>query len=311
MWPQLQTHVHCSRCIRNDGTVMKKPVAVVALAFGLSLMASAATAQQGFLPTAVAGEHLVPERSVFADTFLLEYDTMVVSALEGAFTRDVRVRAVVQPSFQPEYAVGVKERENGFRVFCLHPEIQLWAYETLNMMKAGSIRNLGSIIGPPTDRASETPKELEKLEASLPANFRDVKIKSGDAEIASDLARLLVAIWETMLRQTRYDKAAHLGFDGVSYHFSMRSDHQNLAGYVWSPPPASTTELLVKVVETMRLVCDSDVSDIGDHCVPRRTRSAVDCSSRIRGGSSSRAPRGLPAAPGKHRAAGTRLNSYR
>jgi hypothetical protein len=220
----------------------------------------------GFLlgATAVADEHLVPERSVFADRFLLEYDTMVVSTLEEAFTRDVRVRAIVQPSFQPEYAVGIKQRENGYRVFCLRPEIQLWAYETLKMMKAGSIRNLGSIIGPRTDGASETRAEIEKLEASLPANFRDVKIKSGDVEIASDLAHLLVAIWETMLRQTRYDKAARLGFDGVFYHFSMRSDYQDLAGYVWSPPPASTTGLLVEVVETMRLVCDIDVSNIGD-----------------------------------------------
>jgi hypothetical protein len=221
----------------------------------------------GFLlgATAVADEHLVPERSVFANTantFLLEYDTMVVSALEEAFTRDVRVRAIVQPSFQPEYAVGIKQRENGYRVFCLRPEIQLWAYETLKMMKAGSIRNLGSIISSRT--ASETREEIEKLEASLPANFRDVTIKSGDVEIAPDLAHLLVAAWETMLRQTRYDKAGRLGFDGVSYHFSMRSDYQDLAGYVWSPPPASTTGLLVEVVETMRLVCDSDVSNIGD-----------------------------------------------
>jgi hypothetical protein len=83
-------------------------------------------------------------------------------------------------------------------------------------------------------------------------------------EIASDLAHLLVAVWETMLRQTRYDKAARLGFDGVFYHFSMRSDYQDLAGYAWSPPPASTTGLLVEVVETMRLVCDIDVSNIGD-----------------------------------------------
>lgn len=222
----------------------------------------------GFLlgATAVAGEHLVPERSVFADRFLLEfhleYDTMVVSALEQAFTRDVRVRAIVQPSFEPEYAVGIKERENGYRVFCLRPEIRLWDYVELKMMKAGIVR-VGSISDP--DGVRETQKEIEKLEASLPANFRDVKIKSGDVEIAPDLARVLVAIWETMLRETRYDPPPRVVYtDGVSYHFSMRSDNQDLAGLVQIPPLASTTGLLVNVVETMRLVCDSDVSNIGD-----------------------------------------------
>ena len=75
---------------------MKKQVTVVALALGLSLMGSAATAQESSLlgATAVSGEHLVPERSVFAntDTFLLEYDTMVVSN----YRKHIRTRGTAE-----------------------------------------------------------------------------------------------------------------------------------------------------------------------------------------------------------------------
>ena len=210
---------------------------------------------------AFAADRLMPEPSVFAgDDFTREYDAMVVSALADAYSADVKVRAVVFPSFRTEYAIGLKEKQSSYVAFCLRPELQLWGYETLKMMKAGSIKNITT--GGPVDQERDK-RDVAKLEASLPASFRDVPIIAGEIPLERDVALRLVDLWEAMLRQTRYDREVGIGFDGVTYHFSMRSGNQDLAGQVWSPAPESTTGLLVRIVETLRHLCDGRAQSIG------------------------------------------------
>jgi hypothetical protein len=209
---------------------------------------------------AFAADHLVPEASVFAgNDFLRDFDAMVVSALAGAYSEDVKVRAVVFPSFQSEYAVGLKEKQGSYIAFCLRPELPLWGYEILKMMKAGSIKNVTT--GGPADQEQDK-RDIAELEASLPASFKDVPIIARDVGLERDVALRLIDLWEVMLRQARYDKEAGSGLDGVTYHFSMGSRYQDLAGQVWSPAPESTTGLLVRLVETLRGVCDGQAQDL-------------------------------------------------
>jgi hypothetical protein len=209
--------------------------------------------------SAVADDHLVPDRSLFAETFLADYDMMLVTALSEAYRDDVRVRAMVIPSFHPESVIGLKEQGTTYRLFCRSPEMSLWAYETLKMMK-----------GPPgTRRDPETRAEIEKLEAALPPDFKDVRVRGYDVEIDADLARQLTDLWDRMLRQTRYPETSGVGLDGVTYHFSLWTKRgQILAGQTWSPPPDSMVGRLAKIVDLIQVLCDCPDETLGARLRP-------------------------------------------
>src|SRR5689334_10642895 len=88
---------------------------------------------------AQAAERLAPEGS----TTLADYEAQVGQVLHGAFERDVRLRAIFEPAFQPEFAVGLRGRPEAPVIFMLQPSRQVWSYSVLQMMKDGRIQVLG------------------------------------------------------------------------------------------------------------------------------------------------------------------------
>lgn len=78
---------------------------------GLALAATA-------LSTApvLALDHLVPEQGGFES-----YRATERAVMKAAFDPSVRIRAVAEPSFRPEFAVGVREQAGGFKIFFLQP----------------------------------------------------------------------------------------------------------------------------------------------------------------------------------------------
>jgi hypothetical protein len=197
----------------------------------------------------MASDYLEPEESLFTGIFMPDYYEMVLSAFSAAYERDVRARAIVFPSFHPEYAVGISEDDGAYRIFHLQPEKQLWGYKTLEFMKSGRTRvyNDAGVAG--------NDEQIKRLEELLPKDPRDVKIERCDVDIDQSLGRRIIETWEMMLRQTRYVQHDTRGTDGITYHFSMRARHQDLAGKVWTPPGDSKTGMLASVAETMKRIC--------------------------------------------------------
>src|SRR5262249_43361570 len=75
-------------------------------------------------------DHLEPEDSAFSDGEDRSYERMLIAKFIGAFARDVYARAIVLPSFDPEYVVGIRGTPAGhYRAFCISPDMQLWNYE--------------------------------------------------------------------------------------------------------------------------------------------------------------------------------------
>ncbi|OAI44331.1 hypothetical protein AYO42_00870 [Rhizomicrobium sp. SCGC AG-212-E05] len=191
--------------------------------------------------------YLEPERSQYGgDLFMSGYDDLVLSVLKEAFAQDVAVRMVAVPSFVPEFAVGLKGTPGNYRVFSLRPKVQLWGYETLRMMKDGSLR---TVVG-------DAQKQLSDLQSTLPADPRAVPVISCQTSINTQLGGRIATVWEKMLRKTRFPPpSAMMGVDGADYHFSMRSNLQYLAGRTWSPDQNSATGLLVGIGMAMNDYC--------------------------------------------------------
>src|SRR5690348_4317335 len=54
------------------------------------------------------------------------YETGVTGVLKDAFTPDLDSLAIIEPSFQPEFAVGLRVKDGKYRVFCLVAKEAAW-----------------------------------------------------------------------------------------------------------------------------------------------------------------------------------------
>jgi hypothetical protein len=201
-------------------------------------------------------DHLVPEQSVyFGPKYDVEYESRVIAVLRGAFDADVRVRMIAEPSFQPEYTVGLSEDAGEYRIFALEPAVPLYSYQILEDLERGAIASVG--------KSGEMKSEIAKLRSTLPADYHDVKVNRCQTSVDSRLGGRLIDVWQRMLLQTRFegdpdDKAPEtetIRMDGEDFHFSMRSRFGALEGKTWSPSLPSKPAKLVEIAETMRAYC--------------------------------------------------------
>lgn len=201
-----------------------------------------------------AKEHLSPEQSQFTGIFMPDYYGMVIDALSEAYDKDVIVRAMVLPSFSQEYALGVRKHSNEFRIFAVWPEKKLWGYKTLALMNAGAYNAVKD------GKEVKDTEGIRRLEKKYPANYKDVPLERCSEEITPEIANTIAAVWESMLLGTRYKKGGARGFDGTTYHFSMKVDYEEIAGKVWSPKPDSKTGKLVTLTDAMLAFCKENTT---------------------------------------------------
>jgi hypothetical protein len=89
----------------------------------------------------------------------------------------------------------------------------------------------------------------ESLWYSMPRNneekkAKEVKITRVDREISLELAIAIQRAWGRMLQHTRYPAKASLGFDGITYHFSVWvRGLGDLYGRTWTPQGGLTAEI--------------------------------------------------------------------
>ncbi len=168
---------------------------------------------------ALAADHLVP-----GDNQLADYQAAVKAALKDAFAPDVRARAIAEPSFQAEYAVGIKETAGAYALFSIQPARQLWG-------------------------------QVQRPRGTPPADVGQLPVERCEAPLDAVLARGVIDVWGRMLAQTRPDESRSLGLDGETYYFSMDIGGRTLAGSTWSPDPQSRPGRLVGMVLALRRYC--------------------------------------------------------
>jgi hypothetical protein len=206
-------------------------------------------------------DHLVPESSVLAGSESLwsqDYFNLITHVLSDGFDRDVEVRAVVLPSFSPEYLVGIRGAAPGkptnYHVFYLRPKVQLWGYQSLQSLENGltAIKSKGA--GEKEIEAQA--EEIARLKAYLPAKAEDTPLERCEKPMDAKLAERVKKVWVGVLRETHYPLHDDMGLDGVSFYFSAWDEYQPLSGQTWTPSETSKPGMLAELAETLVRFCD-------------------------------------------------------
>ncbi|WP_050025002.1 hypothetical protein [Verrucomicrobium sp. BvORR034] len=107
----------------------------------------------------------------------------------------------------------------------------------------------------------------ESLWYSMPRNneekkAKEVKITRVDREISLELAIAIQRAWGRMLQHTRYPAKASLGFDGITYHFSVWvRGLGDLYGRTWTPQGGLTAEIAALGIELATFGTDKNAAE--------------------------------------------------
>lgn len=176
-----------------------------------------------------AGEHLVPEYSLYGARFDFGYDELLLQR----FRINALARVIVVPSFGPEFALGIVKQpsRDGYAVLGRLAEESIWS---IYRRQRGQGRT--------------------RIDTAAIA--RDLSIHECLAPLAPALGADLVALWESMVRDTRHPARPEAGRDGVVYHFASQPDTAPvLTGQTWSPPAESRAGKLVGIVDALHAHC--------------------------------------------------------
>ncbi len=229
-------------------------------AFAPALMLSAALCVGG----ALAQDHLVPIPSVIGGSeFVARYQDMVRTVLHEAFDNDIKARLIVEPSFEAESAVAIRNDGDAWRIVTLAPSVDLWAY--IGAQEEAATEDECRKAG----RANCAEPEADKLRASLPPSHHDVKVARCEIAIDPALGAGLLSLWQAMLLRTRFTRPGEDGAlitDGTLYYFSAFGESDFLAGSAHSPDSDSTPGALVAIADTMAKYChrrdDAPLADL-------------------------------------------------
>jgi hypothetical protein len=160
--------------------------------------------------------HLDPVQPVPDDRFLVAYENNLHKAFAEIYADSVRVSMIAQPSFTPEYSVGIVEAGDAYRVLYLREPTNLWYHNR-----------------------SKSPLTAERCEVGIDAS----------------LAKRLVESWRRMLLRVPSDAHIRMGLDGELYIFSMRTKKQQLSGQTWSPDEGTMPARLVDIGIALTRYC--------------------------------------------------------
>lgn len=202
--------------------------------------------------TADAQDHLEPEDSIYTRWYDQEFDryeSIVVSKFKDSFDHGYIARTIVIPSFEPEWAVAIRQQEEKFSVLYLKPETHLWLFEVLKDYEAGRITS--------RDREGNdtTQKDIRELRDLTNVPLDKVKVERCKLPVDAPTGMQLLTLWKTALHQSRFPDKRRLGLDGVTYHFSGNFDQGAMAGKIWGPDKDSPMGKLIPIIDQLRAAC--------------------------------------------------------
>jgi len=238
---------------------MKWPILILSAA----LLAGGAPARPGLTR---ASPRLAPEQAAPAE--LAGYAADLRRTFREAFGPDVILRAVVRPSFETEYAVGLRRQGTGYEIFALRPERQVWSYQMIKLYRSGRAgvmtfdgadsddpdKLFGDPGSKPRDATAEATAELEK---GLPADPGDLPLARCALAVDNPTATALEGAWRHMLGAVRPGEELLAGLDGSSYTFSMEVAGRTLAGETWTPRRDTRPGRIARLAEAMREYCET------------------------------------------------------
>ncbi len=203
---------------------------------------------------APAQQRLVPPEPV--DGVLAEHQARLRTVLKDAYGPDILLRAIVQPSFQLEYAVALRRQGAGFEIVTLQPARHIWAYSAIAILKSGhggSFRTTGDdFTGELVDTTAESIADLEK---DLPANPADLRVSRCAVPVDAAASAALIRAWRRMLLEVRPPKQPQGGTDGTTYSFSMEEGGRTLTGETWSPRRRTRPARFAAIAAAMFAYC--------------------------------------------------------
>jgi hypothetical protein len=165
------------------------------------------------------------------------------------FGPEVRLRAIVYPSFHAEFAVAVIEHTNHSAIIWLEPSDAVVSASWLDYYRMRLLK-----VTTPEDKADaeEQIRQLEKRHPHLPAAL---KADRCEISVTPALREKLISVWSGMLLKVNKPDEERLGLDGEDYHFSMPLDGKELRGKIWSPPDDTDPGRLAGITWAMRDYC--------------------------------------------------------
>lgn len=222
------------------------PVAILA---GLLVVAAPARGQD---------DHLFPESTLLNSAQLdnkpprldADYDIAVATVFRDVFAVDTVLYADADNPLGGIRFVGLKKNKDAWRIFSLDEDVPLLRY--------------AEIAEAERDGDAQTARDYR---AEVPARPEDVPLHRCEKPLDSALAQRIAALWETMLRATRYTSreeieaenkkiAANGGLesilvDGTAYHFYAKG----MVGQTYNPGAGSAPDLLSRIAEAMFDTC--------------------------------------------------------
>lgn len=195
--------------------------------------------------------------STWSGSGLGGYEGLVTGFLHAAFDDDVALRALVYPSFQPEYVVGIRNAPAGPVVFRMAPERSLWGYPSMQMIDSGAVVQL-------TPEGGERKPDdlLEDMKRAYPADAMDLPMSRCERPIDDALAGRIRAVWEAMIVGARPNPRGDFGLDGTTYSFSMPlAGGAQAEAHTWSPPGGTRSGAMVGISVWMGRYCQADAPE--------------------------------------------------
>ncbi len=235
---------------------MSHVVTKLSAAIGAMLLAMPAPALAGehlwpetSLPGQAAFSHRYPDADAQIDYY---YATVVETVFQGAFAPGVVLRAIRANPRVAESAVGIVQDREGFQVFVLQSRAMLFRYAEIAAAKRGHFDASGRHV---IDEGL-----IADYQRDVPLSPRDVAVARCEAPLDAALAARIEAVWDAMLRATRYEKRVDgegdaretvTRIEGTAYHFSAGA----LYGQAYAPDPGSRTDMLAAVADDMVAYC--------------------------------------------------------
>lgn len=173
----------------------------LALALALALASAAPAAAQ---------KRLTPSEPPI--DLLARHEARVRLVLKEAYEPAVVLRAIVRPSFQVEFAVGLRRGRAGHEIFALRPARQIWDYESIELMKSGRMGSFA--VEGLLDDALTAPDEGETEPRPAKAERRKPKARGRGREPADSLEDVADSMEEApggpVFRDTTADEIARL-----------------------------------------------------------------------------------------------------
>jgi hypothetical protein len=196
--------------------------------------------------SSAAQDHLLPNVNAFAepDGYLLKMRHIFAQAFDGG----VILRALVLPSFENEYVVGLQDIRGGVEAFVLEPSFNIWHTQLVEDFEdeIKELTRAGEAIPP------ETTAQLKKLKGETPADYRTIKATRHACALPREVSEEIRGVWKKMLLDVRHPKEPRDGLDGITYHFSaFFVGWGELSGEAWSPDAESKTGRLVSLAEAL------------------------------------------------------------